>query len=202
MLTKTWHTFLHSFYHQIYILARQLSVFVTEKRFVDEYFSAKKLTLVGVATLEGTRHVRSIITSFEMHLGKGALWFPHYLQLGCSRENTARCASADKKIYKFYIAKVHFKRWNNCTHVPCSLQSPHSKGIGMITSLFGICPVNRTVRYAYLATLTYIDIEIETYFWAIHLYLVLFTWDVSSRCQLFHWLDEVWKCSFSAGVTY
>ncbi len=50
LLTKTWHTFLLSFYHQIFILARQRLVLVTEKMFVDEYFSSSfssmKLTLV------------------------------------------------------------------------------------------------------------------------------------------------------------
>ncbi len=40
LLTKTRHTFRHSFYHQILVLARQRLVLVTEKRFVDDYFSS------------------------------------------------------------------------------------------------------------------------------------------------------------------
>ncbi len=50
LLTKTLHKFHHSFYHQILVLARQRLVLVTEKRFVDEYFSSSssstKLTLL------------------------------------------------------------------------------------------------------------------------------------------------------------
>ncbi len=42
------------------------------------------------------------------------------------------------------LHQVHSKRLHNDTHVPCSLQSPHSKGIGMITSIWN-CPW--TVRY-------------------------------------------------------
>ncbi len=49
LLTKTRHTFRHSFYHQILVLACQRLVLVTEKRFVDDYFSSSssltKLTL-------------------------------------------------------------------------------------------------------------------------------------------------------------
>ncbi len=37
------------------------------------------------------------------------------------------------------LHQVHSKRLNNDTHVPCSLQSPHSKGIGMIASIWN-CP--------------------------------------------------------------
>ncbi len=50
--------------------------------------------LLVVGTLEWAGHVRAIIKSFGMHLVKGAL-FPHYLQLACSCDSTARCASAD-----------------------------------------------------------------------------------------------------------
>ncbi len=39
------HTFRHSFYHQILVLARQRLILVTEKRLIDEYFSSTKLTL-------------------------------------------------------------------------------------------------------------------------------------------------------------
>ncbi len=49
-------------------------------------------------------------------LGKGSD-LPHYLQLGCSHENAARCASADlltdtsiKKVYIFYILYRTFKK--------------------------------------------------------------------------------------------
>ncbi len=54
--------------------------------------------------------MRAIILSFEMHLAKGAISFPHHLQLGCSHDNTAWCASADlltdngiKNIYILYL---------------------------------------------------------------------------------------------------
>ncbi len=36
------------------------------------------------------------------------------------------------------LCQVHFKRQHNCTHVPWSLQSPHSKGIGMITFIWNL----------------------------------------------------------------
>ncbi len=36
------------------------------------------------------------------------------------------------------LCQVHSKRLHNGTHVPCSLQSPHSKGIGMITSIWNL----------------------------------------------------------------
>ncbi len=36
------------------------------------------------------------------------------------------------------LLQVHFKRLHNGTHVPCSLQSPHSNGIGMITSIWNL----------------------------------------------------------------
>ncbi len=34
---------------------------------------------------------------------------------------------------------------NKDTHMPCSLQSPHSKGIGMITAIWNL-PVNRLIH--------------------------------------------------------
>ncbi len=34
------------------------------------------------------------------------------------------------------LCQVHSRRLHNGTHVPCSLQSPHSEGIGMITSIW------------------------------------------------------------------
>ncbi len=40
--------------------------------------------------------------------------------------------------------QVHFKRLHNDTHVPCSLQRPHSNGTGMITSIRNLSE-NRTV---------------------------------------------------------
>ncbi len=52
------------------------------------------------------------------------------------------------------LYQVHSKRLHNGTHVPRSLQSPHSKGIGMITSIwnlpcepfrFGTCTVTPLV---------------------------------------------------------
>ncbi len=42
------------------------------------------------------------------------------------------------------LRQVHYKRLHNGTHVPCSLQSPHSNGIGMITSIWNLSE-NRTV---------------------------------------------------------
>ncbi len=49
LLTKTRHTFHHSFYHQTLVLACQRLVLVTGKRFIDDYFSSSssltKLTL-------------------------------------------------------------------------------------------------------------------------------------------------------------
>ncbi len=53
----------------------------------------------------------AIILLFEMHLAKGAIYFTHYFQPGSSRENAARCASADSlmdtgiKFFRFYILK-------------------------------------------------------------------------------------------------
>ncbi len=42
------------------------------------------------------------------------------------------------------LHQVHSKRLHNDPHVPCSLQRPHSKGIGMITYIWNM-PVNRSV---------------------------------------------------------
>ncbi len=42
------------------------------------------------------------------------------------------------KIEEIRSLQVHSKRLNNGTQVPCSLQSPHSKGIGMITSIWNL----------------------------------------------------------------
>ncbi len=42
------------------------------------------------------------------------------------------------------LCQVHSSRLHNDTHVPCSLQSLHSKGIGMIMSIWN-CPW--TIRY-------------------------------------------------------
>ncbi len=36
------------------------------------------------------------------------------------------------------LRQVHFKQLHNGTLVPCSLQSPHSNGIGMITSIWNL----------------------------------------------------------------
>ncbi len=41
------------------------------------------------------------------------------------------------------LYQVHSKRLHNDTRVPCSLQSPHYKGTGMITSIWNM-PVNRS----------------------------------------------------------
>ncbi len=49
------------------------------------------------------------------------------------------------------VCQVHFKRLNNGSHVPCSLQSPHSKGIGMITSIWNL-PVNRSIQDTHTVT--------------------------------------------------
>ncbi len=43
------------------------------------------------------------------------------------------------------LCPVHSKWLHNSTHVPCSLQSPHYKGIGMITSIWKM-PLNRLIR--------------------------------------------------------
>ncbi len=36
------------------------------------------------------------------------------------------------------LHQVHSKRLHNDTHVSCSLQSPHTKGLGMITSIWNL----------------------------------------------------------------
>ncbi len=43
------------------------------------------------------------------------------------------------------LCQVHSKRLHNDTHVSCSLQSPHYKGIGMITSVWKM-PLNRSIH--------------------------------------------------------
>ncbi len=43
------------------------------------------------------------------------------------------------------LHQVHFKRFHNGTHMPCSLQSPHYKEIGMITSIWNL-PVSSSIH--------------------------------------------------------
>ncbi len=64
------------------------------------------------------------------------------------------------------LCQVHFKRLHNDTHVPCSLQSPHYPGIGMIASVWKM-PVNCSV----------LDTRIVT--------PLGFTIDFKCRCQLY-----------------
>ncbi len=49
------------------------------------------------------------------------------------------------------LCQVHSKRLHNDTHVPCSLQSPHSKGIGMITYIWKM-PLNRSIHDTRIVT--------------------------------------------------
>ncbi len=68
-------------------------------------------------------------------------------------------------LYKYikYISlcQVRSKRLHNYTHVPCSLQSPHYKGIGMISSIWKRL-LNRSVRDTRIVTpLIYIYIYIR-----------------------------------------
>ncbi len=68
-----------------------------------------------------------------------------------------------------------FQRLHNDTHVPCSLQSPHSEGIGMITSIRN-CPW--TVQYMICVLL--------------HPYIVLLgLGDMPKKCNLKFFLN-VW----------
>ncbi len=49
------------------------------------------------------------------------------------------------------LCQVHFKWLHNDMHMPCSLQSPHYPGIGMITSVWKM-PVNCSVRDTRIVT--------------------------------------------------
>ncbi len=93
LLTKTRHTFRHSFYHQILVLARQRLVLVTEKRFVDDYFSSSssltKLTLTRSHSQQ--------------------LFFKGVLLCFFTFSQCVECMFGHKTIYKVTNLKVHSK---------------------------------------------------------------------------------------------
>ncbi len=69
---KKRHTFHHNSYHQILVLDPQRLVLVTEKRFVDEYFSSSfsstKLTMIYTDIYIYTVGTESIQTPFNFSL--------------------------------------------------------------------------------------------------------------------------------------
>ncbi len=44
-----------------------------------------------------------LFSRLKMHLTNGAIWFPHNLTLGRSRDNAAQCASADVAVLMSYV---------------------------------------------------------------------------------------------------
>ncbi len=92
--------------------------------------------------------MQSMCVMYALQMQHGLIVLSHRMRLQSAPTQplcvTGTCQLMIMRKLHRSLRQVHFKRLHNGTHVPCSLQSLHSNGIGMITYIWNLSE-NRTV---------------------------------------------------------